>query len=192
MKRRITRRLLRCYPAQWRVEYGEELEDLLDRHPLRLATIGNVLSSALRERARQPVARVALLIALVAVLFAKPLWHIVSTPAAEVLRAQGFDPPTLVALSPWEQFGVIYLGIPMLVTAAVAYPFAVLTRPKFTSAARAFALWSAALYIVAFFAGFVAWREGSLGIMLQWMPGAQERAHGYQSAGVLNFLRHPL
>jgi Sec-independent protein secretion pathway component TatC len=170
MKRRITRWLLRCYPGQWRTEYGDELEDLLEQRPMRLATIGNVLSSALRERARQPVARVVLF-SLVAVLFAEPLWHMVSAPAAEVLRTQGFDPPNLVALTPWEQFAVIYLGIPMLVTAAVAYPFALLTRPRFTSAARAFALWSAALYIVGFFAGFVAWREGSLGIMLQWMPG---------------------
>jgi hypothetical protein len=52
MKGSVIQKLLRLYPAKWRNEYGAELQDLLEREPLRFTVVLNVVSSALRQQLR--------------------------------------------------------------------------------------------------------------------------------------------
>ena len=44
--------LLRCYPARWRREYGDELRYILESHPLTAASAVDVIAGGLRQRAR--------------------------------------------------------------------------------------------------------------------------------------------
>jgi Sec-independent protein secretion pathway component TatC len=181
MNGQMIRWLLKCYPARWRAEYGRELEDLLSEHSLRPGIVCDVLWSAVKERARQPVVRLLFLSLLesagifsVALMFVRPMWHLVSAPAGEVLRLQGFRPPNLVALTPWEPFAVVYLGIPLLVTALCVYPCSLLLAWRgLRTKVRLFAVWSAAAYVLGFLAGFLAWRNGLLGMLLHFMPDVQ-------------------
>ncbi len=151
---RLARVLVNCYPSKWRAEYGSELADLIGQNPLNLAVVRDVLCSALKERARQPVARALLgsgFVFLLALLFSDPLWRLVSSPVIVVPRYEGIQPPSLVALTPWEQLEVIYLGMPFLVAASIAWPcWLALAWRGFTRTARAFAACSAALYILCF------------------------------------------
>jgi hypothetical protein len=48
----IVAALLRLYPAEWRAEYGPELDDILSGQPLTARVIGDVLWSAAGQRAR--------------------------------------------------------------------------------------------------------------------------------------------
>jgi Sec-independent protein secretion pathway component TatC len=175
MNRRIIPWLLRWYPAKWRAEYGSELADLIGQQPLRLATVCNVLWNALKERARQPMARALLgsgFVFFLAMVLSDPLWRLVSSPVIVVLRYQGTQPPNMVAVTPWEQLEVIYLGMPFLVATSIAWPcwLMVTWRRLTSSTARAFAVWSAALYVLCFVSGAVAWRYGSLRMLLRIMP----------------------
>ncbi len=52
MKRRFVSLLLCLYPARWRREYGPELEEMLLREPLGLATVLNLLWSGGRQQLR--------------------------------------------------------------------------------------------------------------------------------------------
>ena len=129
MREQVIRWLLRCYPKLWRAEYGPEFEDLLRRRPLSAKDICNILWSAGKERARQPVVRFWLSLFLVsaclfatALAVADPLWRLLSWPATQVLRDYGSTPPALVASTPWEQFTIIWFGIPLLTTAFGSYP----------------------------------------------------------------------
>jgi hypothetical protein len=51
MKRHFIQALLRLYPSQWRCEYGQELEDVLNRGPLNAHIAANVLWNGVRQRA---------------------------------------------------------------------------------------------------------------------------------------------
>jgi sec-independent protein translocase protein TatC len=55
--------------------------------------------------------------------FCKPLWHVVSEPAVQALTHLGVHPPNLVAISPMEQFNVIYLKLPLLMSVFVGSPW---------------------------------------------------------------------
>lgn len=52
-KAHVVRGLLSLYPEKWRIEYGEELEELLLSRPLSAATIGDVLRNGLQQRLRE-------------------------------------------------------------------------------------------------------------------------------------------
>ncbi len=56
-------------------------------------------------------------------LFCKPLWRIVSAPAVQALTNLGIKPPTLVAITPMEQFNIIYLKLPLLMSIFVGSPW---------------------------------------------------------------------
>lgn len=177
MNCRMTHWLLKCYPVKWQAEYGGELEDLLAQRPLSVGIVRNVLWSAAKERARQPFAHALLgsgLVFFFAVVFSHQLWHVVGAPVGEVLRSQGIRPPNLVSLTPWEQLEVIYLRLPLLITALLGYPCSLLLVWRtLTKKARTFAGWSAAFYVIAFFAGTLAWQNGSVAILLHVMPDVQ-------------------
>jgi hypothetical protein len=51
MDRRLARRLIALYPRAWRSRYGDEFAAFLEDSPSTLASITNVIGSAIRERA---------------------------------------------------------------------------------------------------------------------------------------------
>lgn len=55
--------------------------------------------------------------------FCKDLWNIVSAPAVTALKHLGINPPNLTAITPMEQFNVIYLKLPLLVSVFVGSPW---------------------------------------------------------------------
>lgn len=55
--------------------------------------------------------------------FTKELWRIVSEPAVAALTHLGVNPPELVAISPMEQFNIIWLKMPLLVSVFLGSPF---------------------------------------------------------------------
>ena len=59
----------------------------------------------------------------ISITFCKPLWHIVAEPAVSALTHLGVKPPNLVAISPMEQFNVIYLKLPLLMSIFVGSPW---------------------------------------------------------------------
>jgi sec-independent protein translocase protein TatC len=59
----------------------------------------------------------------VSITFCKPLWRVVSEPAVAALTHIGVNPPRLVAISPMEQFNVIYLKLPLLMSVFVGSPW---------------------------------------------------------------------
>lgn len=52
MKRRLVAGLIRLYPSRWRVEFGEELADVLMRRPLGAGGVVNVAASAVWQQLR--------------------------------------------------------------------------------------------------------------------------------------------
>ncbi|MBV9406829.1 MAG: twin-arginine translocase subunit TatC, partial [Acidobacteriaceae bacterium] len=75
-------------------------------------------------RARIIRALAGLVIAfLLSVGFCKKLWEIVSAPAVDALRHLGVNPPNLAQITPMEQFNVIYLKLPLLVSLFVGSPW---------------------------------------------------------------------
>ena len=180
MKGSVIRTLLRLYPAKWRNEYGAELQDLLHREPLRLTVVLNVASSALRQQLRfsnHPAGlagTLALMTAGVGTVFffsmmlSAPLWTLITLPMTEALRQSGL-PPRLIQNKPFESFAIIWLELPLLVTAFVAYPLILcLARVKLASTwtsqrknwATAFVLCSGGLFFLSGVAGFLAWQNG--------------------------------
>ena len=59
---------------------------------------------------------------LLSITFCGPLWKIVSAPAVDALKNLGLN-PQLVAITPMEQFNVIYLKLPLLVSVFLASPW---------------------------------------------------------------------
>jgi hypothetical protein len=51
-RRLVAALLLRCYPAEWRREYGDELGDILESHPPTARIVVDVAVSGLRQRVR--------------------------------------------------------------------------------------------------------------------------------------------
>ncbi len=102
--------------------------------------------------------------------FCKDLWEVVSAPAVEALRHLGVNPPNLAQITPMEQFNVIYLKLPLLVSVFVASPWILYQVWAFISPglykrekkwAVPFILCTAGLFITGgCFAYFIAFRYG--------------------------------
>lgn len=114
--------------------------------------------------------------------FCKDLWEIVSAPAVDALRNLGINPPNLAQITPMEQFNVIYLKLPLLVSVFVASPWILYQVWAFISPglykrekkwATPFILCTAGLFITGgCFAYFVAFRYG-----LQFLLGIGRDIH---------------
>ena len=59
----------------------------------------------------------------ISILFCKPLWRVVSAPAVDALTHIGIKDPRLVAITPMEQFNIIYLKLPLLMSIFVGSPW---------------------------------------------------------------------
>jgi sec-independent protein translocase protein TatC len=102
--------------------------------------------------------------------FSKELWRIVSEPAVAALKDLGINPPQLVAITPTEQFNIIWLKMPLLVSVFVGSPWVLYQVWVFISPglykrerrwAEPFILCTAGLFIAGgCFAYFVAFRYG--------------------------------
>ena len=102
--------------------------------------------------------------------FYAPLWQIVSAPAVQALKHIGANPARLVAITPMEQFNVIYLKLPLLASVFVGSPWIFYQIWAFISPglykrekrwATPFILTTAGLFITGgCFAYFVAFRFG--------------------------------
>lgn len=100
--------------------------------------------------------------------FCERLWRLVAGPAVEALRNLGINPPTLKAITPMEQFNVIYVKLPILCAIFMASPWIVYQVWAFISPglykrerryAAPFVLSAAGLFITGgAFAYFVAFR----------------------------------
>jgi len=55
--------------------------------------------------------------------FCKDLWNVVSAPAVAALTHLGINPPNLAIIEPMENFNVIYLKLPLLVSLFVGSPW---------------------------------------------------------------------
>lgn len=107
---------------------------------------------------------------LVSITFCKKLWEIVSEPAVHALRNLGVNPPNLAQITPMENFNVIYLKLPLLVSIFIGSPWVLYQVWAFISPglyrrekrwAVPFILCTAGLFITGgCFAYFVAFRYG--------------------------------
>ena len=67
----------------------------------------------------------ALLIAgAISLTFVNQLWRLIAAPAVEALTRLGIKPPTLKAITPMEQFNVIWVKLPFLCALIIAAPWA--------------------------------------------------------------------
>jgi sec-independent protein translocase protein TatC len=102
--------------------------------------------------------------------FCNPLWVAVAAPAHDALVSLGVKPPNLVAITPMEQFNIIWFKLPTLVAIFLSSPWIVYQVWAFISPglykkerrfAAPFILFSAGLFILGgCFAYFVAFRFG--------------------------------
>jgi sec-independent protein translocase protein TatC len=60
---------------------------------------------------------------LVSLIFCKDLWTVVAEPAVTALTHLGINPPNLAAITPMEQFNVIYVKLPILVSIFLSSPW---------------------------------------------------------------------
>jgi len=106
----------------------------------------------------------------VSFLFCTNIWKIVAAPAVDALRQIGVNPPKLVAITPLEQFNVVYIKLPLLCSVFVGSPWIFYQLWTFISPglykrekrwAVPFILTTAGLFIIGgLFAYFVAFRYG--------------------------------
>lgn len=102
--------------------------------------------------------------------FCKDLWSVVAAPAVIALTHLGVNPPNLAQIKPMEQFNVIYIKLPLLVSLFVASPWVLYQVWAFISPglykrekrwAVPFIASTAGLFITGgLFAYFVAFRFG--------------------------------
>jgi sec-independent protein translocase protein TatC len=100
--------------------------------------------------------------------FCSQLWRLIAAPAVEALTSLGIKPPTLKAITPMEQFNVIWVKLPFLCAIFIASPWILYQVWAFISPglykrerryAAPFILCSAGLFIMGgAFAYFVAFR----------------------------------
>ena len=100
--------------------------------------------------------------------FCDKLWRLVAAPAIEALIHLGIKPPTLKAITPMEQFNVIYVKLPILCAIFIASPWILYQVWAFIAPglykrerryAAPFVLCSAGLFIFGgLFAYFIAFR----------------------------------
>ena len=96
-----------------------EEEDEEERGMLRMSFMEHL--EELRSRILK--ALLGLIVAfLLSITFCKHLWAFVSAPAVEALQKLGFS-PKLAQITPMEQFNVIYMKLPLLVSLFVASPW---------------------------------------------------------------------
>lgn len=186
MSRWFVRFLLRSYPSSWRAEYGPELEQMLSQRTFRIGDVFNVLWSGFAERMREPFSRFSFyslsggaLVFLISVTLAHPLWRAISAPVTAVLREQGEKSGFLVQVTPFEGAEVVWLGIPLLITAFVTFAWMLLLAWIFFSGSkdvqkrewvRRFVPCSGILFVLSCLS-FVAWQHGSLATLLNFYPG---------------------
>jgi sec-independent protein translocase protein TatC len=106
----------------------------------------------------------------ISITFCKALWDVVKAPAVQALTNLGIHPPNLVAITPMEQFNIIYLKLPLLVSIFLGSPWVLYQVWAFISPglykrekkwAVPFILCTAGLFITGgLFAYFVAFRYG--------------------------------
>src|SRR5271157_2014369 len=60
---------------------------------------------------------------LVSLTFCNQLWRLIAAPAIEALTALGIKPPHLKAITPMEQFNVIWFKLPFLCALFIASPW---------------------------------------------------------------------
>lgn len=107
---------------------------------------------------------------LLSITFCKYLWGVVKAPAVQALQHLGIHPPNLVAISPMDQFNIIYLKLPLLVSIFLGSPWILYQVWAFISPglykrekkwAVPFIFCTAGLFIAGgLFAYFVAFRYG--------------------------------
>ncbi len=96
-----------------------EEEDEEERGMLRMSFMEHL--EELRTRILR--ALIGIVVAfLLSITFCKQLWSFVSAPAAAALLKLGF-PPKLASITPMEQFNVIYMKLPLLVSLFIASPW---------------------------------------------------------------------
>jgi sec-independent protein translocase protein TatC len=142
---------------------GDEEEEGM----LRMSFLGHL--EELRKRIFMMVIGVAVAFT-VSLTFCNPLWVAVEAPAREALTTLGIKPPNLVAITPMEQFNIIWFKLPTLVAVFLSSPWIVYQVWAFISPglykkerrfAAPFILFSAGLFILGgCFAYFVAFRFG--------------------------------
>ena len=142
-------------------------EDEEDRGMLRMSFMQHL--EELRSRLLKAIGGV-LVAFLLSIGFCKDLWRVVSAPAVEALKHLGVNPPNLAQITPMEQFNVIYLKLPLLVSVFVGSPWILYQVWAFISPglyrrekkwAVPFILSTAGLFITGgLFAYFVAFRYG--------------------------------
>jgi hypothetical protein len=79
-KRGVIASLLRLYPADWRNEYGSELEQILADEPLTARVVADVLCAGLRERVRAAEPGTSLALALAMLLCVGLAWNLAALP----------------------------------------------------------------------------------------------------------------
>jgi sec-independent protein translocase protein TatC len=144
----------------------EEEPDQEEEGMLRMSFMEHL--GELRSRILKALAGVVVAF-LLSISFCGPLWKIVSAPAVDALKNLGLN-PQLVAITPMEQFNVIYLKLPLLVSVFLASPWVLGQVWAFISPglykrekkwATPFVLCTAGLFITGgCFAYFVAFRYG--------------------------------
>jgi sec-independent protein translocase protein TatC len=102
--------------------------------------------------------------------FCNELWLFVQKPAEQALRQLGINPPRLVAIAPMDQFNIIWMKLPILVSIFIASPWILYQIWAFIAPglyrrerrwAAPFVIFSAGLFISGgLFAYFVAFRYG--------------------------------
>jgi len=145
----------------------DESDDPEERGMLRMSFMEHL--EELRSRILKALAGIVTAF-LASFYFCGPLWKIVSAPAVDALRQIGVNPPRLVAITPMEQFNVIYLKLPLLVSVFVGSPWIFYQVWSFISPglyqrekrwATPFILATAGLFVTGgLFAYFVAFRYG--------------------------------
>lgn len=144
----------------------EEPDDEEEEGMLRMSFMEHL--GELRSRILKALAGIVVAF-LLSITFCGPLWKIVSAPAVDALKNLGLN-PQLVAITPMEQFNVIYLKLPLLVSIFLASPWVLGQVWAFISPglykrekkwATPFVLCTAGLFITGgCFAYFVAFRYG--------------------------------
>ncbi|MDQ2840207.1 MAG: twin-arginine translocase subunit TatC [Acidobacteriota bacterium] len=145
----------------------EEAGDDEERGMLRMSFMAHL--EELRSRLLRSIAGL-LVVFVLSIGFCKDLWTVVSAPAVMALTHLGVKPPNLAQISPMEQFNVIYLKLPLLVSVFIGSPWILYQVWAFISPglykrekkwAVPFILSTAGLFITGgCFAYFVAFRYG--------------------------------
>jgi sec-independent protein translocase protein TatC len=140
---------------------GDEEEDGM----LRMSFMGHL--EELRSRILKMLAGIGVAF-LLSLTFCQQTWDLVAMPAVDALNKLGIHPPTLKAITPMEQFNVIWVKLPILCSIFIASPWVLYQVWAFISPglykrerryAAPFVLGSAGLFILGgAFAYFVAFR----------------------------------